>query len=430
MIAVRAACTTQLPRDPSTTPRPTTPGHSGVMAQRRFRILLHPFFFLAEEWNGIDEHLLLLAKYLDRERFELLILVHETDGPQSRLLAERAGIPTIDAPYQPGASMITRLRALRNLYASQHVDLVHFHSPVAGGQAVAALAARLAGVSATVATYHQIQPWRLSTKSRAVNYLTHTSLVDRTIAVSSGVRESLVRATGLPRHRIVVVHNGIDQAAAESTPTPLPPRAEGELRIGYFGRLSPEKGLPDLLEGIAPLKERFPSLGTVIVGDGPDRTALEMMAKRLGIEDRIRFLGFRADARQIMAQVDIVAHVPVYEGFGIVVLEAMAAGRPVVVNDAPGGVSEIVVDGETGLVVPAGSADALASALACLLDDAQERERLGRNGRARQQQRFSARGTVEQIMAVYAGTLRRRESGPSMTAPGPAGVSPSRHVLI
>jgi glycosyltransferase involved in cell wall biosynthesis len=430
MFAVRAARATQPPRDPRATSRPTAPGHSGVMAQRRFRILLHPFFFLAEEWNGIDEHLLLLAKYLDRERFELLVLVHETDGPQTRLLAERAGIRTIDAPYQPGASTITRLRALRKLYASECVDVVHFHSPAVGGQTVAGLAAKLAGVSATVATYHQIQPWRPSIKGRAVNYLTHLALVNRTMAVSSGVRESLVTATGLPRHRIFVVHNGIDEATAASVPAPLPRRASGEIRIGYFGRLSPEKGLPDLIEGIALLGGRFPSLRTVIVGDGPERAALEMLAKRLGIEDRIRFLGFRADARQIMAQVDIVAHVPVYEGFGIVVLEAMAAGRPVVVNDAPGGVSEIVVDGETGLIVPAGSADVLAGALARLLDDAPERERLGRNGRARQQQRFSASGMVEQIMAVYARSLRRRHTyGPGTTAPGPASVSNSRPVL-
>jgi glycosyltransferase involved in cell wall biosynthesis len=399
------------------------------MVRKRRRILLHPFFFFAEEWNGIDEHLLLLAKYLDHERFELLVLVHETDGPQTRLLSERAGITAIDAPYSADAGMAERLRALRRLHAAQRVDLVHFHSPVAGGQAVAALAARMAGVSATVATYHQIQPWRLPVKSCAVNYLTHTVLVDRTMAVSVGVRDSLVRATGLPRDRIAVVHNGIDQPPEGAMSTPLPPPADGEIRIGFFGRLSPEKGVPDLLRGVALVAQRHPSARTLIVGDGPDRADLEAMARRLGIGDRVQFLGFRTDAREIMAQVDIVAHVPVYEGFGIVVLEAMAAGRPVVVNDAPGGISEIVIDGETGLVVPSGSAEALAHALTRLIDHPRERDRLGRNGRLRQQACFSARGMVERIMAVYADALREEVIGRRLAASVLPGVSQTPRVL-
>jgi glycosyltransferase involved in cell wall biosynthesis len=102
--------------------------------------------------------------------------------------------------------------------------------------------------------------------------------------------------------------------------------------------------------------------------------------------------------------------VPVYEGFGMVVVEAMAAGRPVVGNDAPGGVSDIVVHGETGLIVPAGSAEALAQALAYLVDSPQERARLGRHGRARQEQHFSARGMVERIAEAYVHALRRRPS--------------------
>ena len=370
------------------------------MLSRRFRVLLHPFFFLPEAWNGMDEHLLLLAKYLD-SRFELVVLAHESDGPQTHLLAERAGIRVIDAPYRPDASAGDRLSALRSVYSDERVDLVHLHSPVAGGQAIPALAARLAGVPATVATYHQIQARRLSAKSRAINRLTHTALVDRTVAVSHGVRHSLVSATGLPEARIQVIHNGIDDPKdLVASTTPRPP-VDGEVRIGYFGRLSPEKGLPDLLEGLALLAPRCPSARTLIVGDGPERAALEAMASRLGIADRVLFLGFRADARRIMAQVDVVVHVPVYEGFGLVVLEAMAAGRPVVTNDAPGGVAEIVVHGETGLVVPASCPESLAQALAYLAEDPHERERLGESGRIRRAQHFSARGMVERITMAY-----------------------------
>jgi glycosyltransferase involved in cell wall biosynthesis len=203
-----------------------------------------------------------------------------------------------------------------------------------------------------------------------------------------------------------VVHNGIETGEPDIEAAALPKR-NGEVLIGYFGRLSPEKGVPGLLDALALLARRCPRARTVIVGDGQDRAMLEAMALRLGIEDRVQFLGFRADARQLMKQVDLVAHVPVYEGFGMVVVEAMAAGRPVVGNDAPGGVSEIVVHGETGLIVPTGSAEALAQALAYLVESPQERARLGQNGRVRQQRLFSARSMVERIEETYTHVLGR-----------------------
>src|SRR5688500_7615312 len=119
---------------------------------RPARVLWQPFFYLPERWNGIDEHLLLLARYLDPKRYELLLLTHETDGPQSATLARRAGIRTVAAPYAPGASFLTRVRALRQLYRREGIDLLHLHGPVVGGQLAPTLAARLAGVSGVLAT--------------------------------------------------------------------------------------------------------------------------------------------------------------------------------------------------------------------------------------------------------------------------------------
>jgi glycosyltransferase involved in cell wall biosynthesis len=401
------------PRRPSVSGRSTVGVQNTTMTDRRLRVLFHPFFFLAEEWNGMDEHLLLLARHLDRRRFELLVLTHESDGPQTRILSERAGIRAVPAPYAPGAGMLTRLTRLRALYDAERVDLVHLHGPVAGGQLVAALSARLAGAPATVATYHQIQPIRLPMRSRAINYITHTALVDATIAVSRGVKASLIAEAGLPGRRIRVIHNGIDpphDANGSARSTVLPATVGGEIRLGYFGRLSLEKGVDGLLEGLALLAPRCPSVCTLIVGDGPDRAGLKATAERLGIADRVRFLGFRPDARRIMEQVDVVVHVPVYEGFGLVALEAMAAGRPIVASDAPGGLSEIVVHGETGLIVPRASPAALSQALMDVIAGPAERARLGQNGRARYERQFTAQRMAARTAAVYEEALggRRR----------------------
>ncbi len=378
------------------------------MEQRPARILFYPVHFIAESWNGIDEHLRLLARHLDRGRFEPVVLAHETDGPQTELVSERAGIALIEAPYHAGAGALSRLRALRQLYTDQRFDLVHLHSPTAGGQAVPALAARLAGVP-VLATYHQVQPWQASLKTRAVNRTVHSVLIETLTAVSQGVKSTLVTRTGLAEGRIQVLHNGIDLSGEPGViANGTPARSPGEVRLAYFGRLSPEKGLTLLLRALQPLSRRVPNVTTWIAGEGAQRPELESLAERLGLAERVRFLGFRPDARALMEEVDIVVHVPEYEGFGLVALEAMAAARPVVVNDAPGGLGDIVVHGETGLVVPAGSAEALAEALARLANDPAERERLGRSGRARCEQEFSAERTAERTAALYERLLKRR----------------------
>jgi glycosyltransferase involved in cell wall biosynthesis len=365
------------------------------------RVLIHPYLFLAEPWNGIDEHLLTLCNHLDKERFEVVILTHESHGPQTRLLAERAQVRAIEAPCSPGAPLRTQLRALRDLYTAHQVHVLHLHSPVAGGQAAAALAARLAGVRATVATYHQVQSAGLPVRTRVINRLIHRGLVQTTIAVSAAVRDSLVERAGLETSRIQIIHNGIDPPTSNSGGPAMSPRQPSSVRIGFFGRLSPEKGVDRIIEAVAHLDPLTAPIQTLIVGDGPECERLKDQAERLGLAERLQFLGFRTDARRLMEEIDIVVHVPVYEGFGLVLLEAMAVGKPVITNDAPGGMSEIVVNGETGVVVPAGSVPTLAGAIAALAADPAERRRLGENGRRRCLQHFSSRSMAARTAAAY-----------------------------
>jgi glycosyltransferase involved in cell wall biosynthesis len=357
---------------------------------RPARVLFQPVHFIPESWNGIDEHLYLLAKHLDSARFELMVLEHDVDGPQTGELAGRAGLGVLKAPYESGTSAISRLRLLRRLYRDQGIDLVHIHSPAAGGQAPAAIAARLAGCIAAV-TYHQIQPWRAPLRTRAINRFVHSIIVNQSIAVSDGVKDTLGSNAGVSASRVLVVHNGIE---IEQLPKP---RA-----------MSPEKGVGEMIQALAPVLHDCQQVDAWIVGDGPQRPALEALTWDLGVSERIKFLGYRSDARALMSDVDVVVHVPEYEGFGLVVLEAMSAGRPVVVNDSPGALSEIVVAGETGMVVPSGDGQALAEAIRQLVNNPGERDRLGGRGRARCAEHFSARVMAQRTMAIYDGLLAGR----------------------
>jgi glycosyltransferase involved in cell wall biosynthesis len=365
------------------------------------RVLFFPFFFLPERWNGMDEHLLMLANHIDRRRFELAVLEHPSDGEQTRLLSERGRIRLLEAPYAVDADGVHRFRSLVRFFRKERVSLLHLHSPTVGGQLVPALAARVAGVRATVSTYQQIQPRKLPRKSRLLSGLNHALLIDRVIAVSNDVGVTAQKMAGIGGKRITVIPNGIEVDVECETRESLTLRRRGEVRLGYFGRLSPEKGLSVLLHAFALLEHQHPEATLFLAGDGPQRDELESLARKLQIESRTHFLGFRTDARALMKEMDLIVHAPEYEGFGLVMLEAMAARRPLVVNDAPGGMRELVHHGFNGLIASAGSPVALAEGMGRLVESPALRLQLGENGRRLCEERYSAEVMARETQAIY-----------------------------
>jgi glycosyltransferase involved in cell wall biosynthesis len=142
-----------------------------------------------------------------------------------------------------------------------------------------------------------------------------------------------------------------------------------------------------------------------VAGDGPERAALTQLAGELGLDDRVRFLGRREDAADLLAACDVFVLPSRLEGLGVAALEAMAARRPVVAS-AVGGLAEAIVDGETGLLVPPDDVDALATALVRLVDDAVLRDRLGSAGPQRIADAYSAQQMVDAYAALYRDVVR------------------------
>lgn len=212
------------------------------------------------------------------------------------------------------------------------------------------------------------------------------------------------------RHKCAVIPFGIDPGRLERTAAVA--ERSSAIRSGldapmvlFVGRLVPYKGVDVLLRAMPCV-----SATAVIVGDGPERRTLEALASRLGIAGRVRFAGRLPDA-------DVVAHlhacdvfclpsVTRAETFGVVQLEAMACGRPVVSTDVPTGVPWVNQHERTGLIVPPGDAEALAAALARLAGDAALRERLGRGGLARVAAEFTVSRMVARTTALYGEILR------------------------
>lgn len=215
----------------------------------------------------------------------------------------------------------------------------------------------------------------------------------RVVAVSAETRLAIL-ACGVPEHKVPVIHNAIVTANYQpSAAAPnylrerfsLPP---GARIVGCVGRLSPEKGQRDLLAAAAAIVKARSDVWFALVGDGPDRQALEAQARERGIHDRVVFTGHLSDVRPVFRDIELMALTSYTEGFPNVILEAACMGKPSVATDV-GGVREIIEDGVTGVLIPAGSPDRIRDALERMLAEPQWAHQLAGNCQRQVFERFT-----------------------------------------
>jgi glycosyltransferase involved in cell wall biosynthesis len=223
---------------------------------------------------------------------------------------------------------------------------------------------------------------------------------DRIITVSEYDRQLALRYRVVSPAKLVTVHNGMPDVAPalRARPERCPPR------LVMIARFEPQKDHATLLRALAQLKSTPWELD--VIGDGPLRAQAAALATELGIGQRVRFLGFRRDIAEQLAQHELFLLISHWEGFPRSILEAMRAGLPVVASDV-GGVRESVVQGETGFVVAPQDVGALSARLETLLSDPGLRSRLGAAGRLRYEQHFTFERMFEQTLAVYSALIRR-----------------------
>jgi glycosyltransferase involved in cell wall biosynthesis len=235
---------------------------------------------------------------------------------------------------------------------------------------------------------------------------------DRVVAVSEGQADQ-VRAAGVPERKLRVIRNS---ARLDAFTQPCPGgRADlealvptpGERIVVSAGRLSPDKGFDVLIRAAAVACTVDPGARFVVFGDGVLRDELPKQAAAAGLADKMAFAGFRADLDQLMPHADVFVLPSYNEGLPNVVLEASAAGVPVVAT-AVSGTPEAVLDGQTGHLVAAGDAPALANRLLRLLGDAGLRRRMGRAGRALMTGRFTFAAQAEAYLDLFAELSRKR----------------------
>jgi glycosyltransferase involved in cell wall biosynthesis len=337
-------------------------------------------------WGGGERQVLGLVEHLGRKGHYNALL----GSPGSALLAaaERRGIETLAARMRNELDP-AGVFFLRGLLRSERYDIVHFHTKRA--HALALWLGRSTNGCKRVVTrrmdYAVKRGWYTS-------YL-YNRCTDGVVAISHAIGELLERAGVEPR-KIRVIHSGIDPApfAAAAASRSLP------RVVGTTAALVERKGQRYLLEAAALLERRGVRLEYRFAGQGPERAALERHAARLGLGDRVRFVGFVGDIAGFLESVDIFVLPSLYEGLGVAILEAMAAARPVVATRV-GGIPEIVEDGATGLLVAPRDAGQLADAIARLAGEEGLARRMGEAGRERVRERFTIERMAQENETFY-----------------------------
>lgn len=341
--------------------------------------------------GGAGKYVLtLLAQPRMTEQFDLAVACPEGDLAAA---ARRAGIPVLLYPGADASFSWGALRSLTGLMRMWRPRIVHTHGSLAGRVAAALAGARVVytkhGLAASEEQSIQVRSPGALAKRAAVRLF-----ADRIVAVSDAVRRALI-AQGADPGRIRIIPGGVDFSAYPPVPPPLPAGV-----IGTLGRLQTEKGFDILLEAMAQLNE--PEARLVLGGAGVQGEALRAQAQTLAIN--VDFRGFVADVPGFMAELGLFVLPSRSEGLGLVLLEAMAAGRPVVATRV-GGISEVVMSGETGILVPPDDPGVLAGAIRQVLSDPALAARMGAAGRKRANELFSATRMAEQTAALYAELL-------------------------
>jgi len=354
---------------------------------------------------GSEGHLLALLKGLRAKSFDarLWILV-EPDNPVDDYVARAAAldIPIERIPIRQHFDPALWRKLVRR-FRRESPDLVHTHLIHADLYGITA--ARTARVPHVMTSRHNDDKFRYRLPLRVLNRVLWRQ-VDAGIAISEAIRRFSIEIEHAPPNRVHTIHYGLDPSAITA-----PPDARQALRaelglstdillVGSICRLIEQKGLSYGLRGFAQVANRFPEAHYVIAGDGPLRKQLELEARRLHVADRVHFLGWRNDPRPIFAALDVLLAPSLWEGFGLVFLEAMALGIPII-STAVSAIPEIVIDGETGWLTPPRSTDAISAALQEALSDGGKREARGQQGRARLETHFSVDRMVEQTVAIY-----------------------------
>jgi glycosyltransferase involved in cell wall biosynthesis len=356
--------------------------------------------------GGAEYQLYELLRGLDRTRFRAEVFVLAAGGHWGAPIRD-LGFPVHEITGRGSADVgrLRRLRAALRAFAPQVLHTVLWSGNSYGR--LAALGLRIPVVVTAERNVIARPAWQVAVE-RILDRWTDVYLVN-----SQAIVDGLVTRERLAATKMRVVHNGIDLGR-------LPPfvldrhaarRSAGfdpaRRLVAQVGRLERQKDYPTFLAAMARVLAELADVDVLVAGEGALRAELEALASRLGIADRVRFLGLRHDVPALLGGVDVLALTSRYEGLPNVVIEAMATGAVAVVTDV-GGCRELIVPGETGFLVPPGDVDAVAAATLRVLGSPDVARRVAAAARRRVEGEFAVEAMVRKTTDVYEACLARK----------------------
>ena len=357
--------------------------------------------------SGAERHLLVLLKGLREQGIDAhLIILTQPNSPMNNMIAEaeQHGIPihnvTIYRHYD-----LTVVWRIRKILRDIQPDIVHTH--LIHADLYGWLGAKIAWAKTIISSRHNDDNFRYHRLIRLVSRVMWW-LTDGGIAISGAIKKFVVDVEGARDDKIDVVHYGMDY---RWTPDEDIWSAYKSLRdelglprdtviLGMVNRLVEQKGIPYALQAFQVIITEFPQVHLVIAGDGDGAETLKKQADKLGISSNVHWLGWRNDAQALMGAFDVFLLPSLWEGFGLVLLEAMARRIPIVASSVSA-IPEVVAHGENGLLIPPRDVDGLVNAIRLLLNDRPLRKYMGLLGDERLEQVFHVQQMVNATIAVY-----------------------------
>lgn len=381
--------------EPSGKNRFVVSGAHGAYSGKKIKVM---HILLSLEYGGAEKVVVNLIKKLKGEKFDFSICVLDRIGALKDELD--SDVKVICMNRKNGLDFALPIR-LAKVIRMMGPDVIHMHNPSA--LLYGAIAGKLAGAFHMMVTQHG----SISAESRKMQFATRqlSRVIDKNIPVSIDIEKYIRDHFCINKDKIETIINGIDghiyrSDAVKGIAKRKQFRAEDKVVIGHVARLSPEKDQKNLLKAFSMVVKEIDNVRLFIVGDGPLRNDLESLAKELNISDKVVFAGFQGDIPALLNMFDLFVLSSIREGTSLTLIEAMAAGLPIVATDI-GGNPNVVSDKNTGLLVPAQDPDKLAEAIICLCRNPKMREEMGKAGRKRMEENFNLGRTADRYAELY-----------------------------
>lgn len=356
--------------------------------------------------GGLETVVLHLLTSLGRHTYRPLVCTFTPGGSLEPAFRE-LDIPVITLVKRPRLDYSLTWR-LRQVLRREKVDILHTHN--CGPWFYGGVAAKLAGVPCLVHTEHSNVAAQRGKMLVAERYLAR--ITDAVVADCSKVAQQLINNQGLADQKVKIIYNGVNLDTFQQNghgghlkdSLGIAPHSQ---LIGCVARLAPVKDHPTLLKAFLGVKRRIKNAKLLLMGDGEQRPKIEELISHLGMNNDVILTGFRSDVSNLLQTIDVFALASKSEGMPLAIIEAMAAEKPVVATRV-GGITELVVEGETGHLVDPQDAEGMTRALVDLLENPSRAVALGKKGRQRAEELFSLAHTVNQYEEVYRGCLEQK----------------------